>query len=56
VNNNANISNNTNGMTTLMQITMPTQEKIQHEKNNQKNKTKHNQQKKNITTRCKTSL
>ncbi len=36
-----------------MRITTPTQEKIQHEKNNQKNKTKHNQQKKNITIRHK---
>ncbi len=56
VNNNANMSNNTNGMTTLMQVVVPMQEKIQWEKTNQKNKTKHSQQKKNITTRQKTSL
>jgi len=43
MNNNANTSNNTNGMTTLMQVATPMQEKIQHEKNNQINKTQHNQ-------------
>jgi len=43
-------------ITTLTRVAVLMQEKIQREKTNQKNKTKHSQQKKNITTRQKTSL